>query len=417
MLTQQFIINSFYIFFTSTIFIKITLLLLNIKNIRLHFKNTPKQYSDIITNEQHQKAQSYTIEKNKLSIISIIVQSLILITWLSTSLLNELIVFFETFSESNITNGVFILFSFSFINSVISFPISVYSTFCIEEKYGFNKTTPALFLQDLLKQFLVGIVIGLPFIFGILTIFYKLGNLWWLYSWCFIIVFQFVMIWAYPKFISPLFNKFHPLDDEELSKSIDKLSKKTNIFFKDYYVMNASLRSAHGNAYFTGFGKNKRIVFFDTLLETLNSNEVTSVLAHELGHLDRKHILKSILISSLFMFIGLFVLGQLSTNNDFFQAFNLKSNQKYTALLLFSIIIPYYTYLITPLASWFSRKNEYEADEFAATHASSKALKTALLKMYKDNSSTLTPHKLYAFFYYSHPAADERIHFLEKFKS
>jgi STE24 endopeptidase len=229
--------------------------------------------------------------------------------------------------------------------------------------------------------------------------------------------FQFIMIWAYPKFIAPLFNKFSKLDDEDLTQEIDKLSKRCDINFKDYFVMNASLRSSHGNAYFTGFGKNKRIVFFDTLLKSLNVDEVVSVLAHELGHLKKKHIIKSIIMSSAFLFIGLFILGQLYNSPKLFEAFSLSTNEAYMALLLFVLIAPYYTFLLTPLMSWLSRKNEFEADEFAATHASAKKLITALLKMYKDNSSSLTPHPTYSKFYYSHPPAKERIDFLKKFST
>jgi STE24 endopeptidase len=377
----------------------------------------PLQYSDIITLEEHQKAQNYTVSKNKLSIVTIILHCIVLLAWIETPLLRNLILLIQELELNAITTGVCLIFSFSFINSLIDFPTSIYSTFKIEEQYGFNKMTPALYLKDLLKNFVISLVIGIPFLYAFIYILYGLGEFWWLYSWVFILIFQFSIIWAYPKFIAPLFNKFNRLTDEQLELQINELAKKTNLHFKDYYVMDASIRSSHGNAYFTGFGKNKRIVFFDTLLKTLESNEVIAVLAHELGHLYKKHILKSIISSSLFLFIGLYILGQLSQSPAFFSAFSIESNDKYTALLLFMLVVPYYTYLMTPISSWFSRKNEFEADEFAATHASAKCLITALLKMYKDNSSTLTPHPFYSKFYYSHPPADERIEFLQQFKS
>ncbi|MBT4792506.1 MAG: M48 family metallopeptidase, partial [Halobacteriovoraceae bacterium] len=348
---------------------------------------------------------------------SIIIESIVLIVWLETGLLNQLLSIIAQVSSSPVMQGVCFIFAFMLISSIFSLPESLYSTFVIEEKFGFNKMTPALFLKDMLKQFLLAAIIGLPFLFITLKILYGLGSLWWLYTWAFIIVFQFIMIWAYPKFIAPLFNKFTKMEDEELIQNINSLSDRCDVNFKDYYIMNASIRSSHGNAYFTGFGKNKRIVFFDTLLKSLEQNEVVSVLAHELGHLKRKHILKSIILSSLFMLAGLFVLGQLYIMPSFFQAFNFQSNEPYLAMLLFMLISPFYTFLLTPFFSWLSRRNEFEADEFAATFASAKALITALLKMYKDNSSTLTPHPVYSKFYFSHPPAKERIEFLNSFPS
>jgi STE24 endopeptidase len=417
MLNNHLILTSFYFFFGVTILTKIALLLLNIKNIKKHSKSVPKQYSEIIGLEDHQKAQSYTAAKNNLSIVSILLQSIILLCWIQTPLLRSLVQMTQDLGLNTVMTGVCLIFAFSFINSIIEFPIGLYSTFVIEENYGFNKMTPALYIKDLFKNLLISILIGLPFLYAFIQILYGLGQYWWLYSWVFILVFQFTIIWAYPKFIAPFFNKFTKLDDEELKKDINELSKRSNIHFKDYFVMNASIRSSHGNAYFTGFAKNKRIVFFDTLLKTLESSEVIAVLAHELGHLHKKHILKSIVSSSIFLFIGLYILGVLASSPEFFKAFSIQSDDKYTALLLFMLIVPYYTYLMTPISSWFSRKNEFEADEFAATHASAKSLISALLKMYKDNSSTLTPHPYYSKFYYSHPPADERIEFLNKFDS
>ncbi len=417
MLTADFINYSFLIFFSITIIIKITLLILNIKNIKDHANEVPKEFSEIITIDDHKKAQNYTIAKNNFNILGIIFHAIILMVWLKTDCLNLLHSYVTSMIDGNILQGVAFILSFSIINSIISIPESLYSTFVIEEKFGFNKMTPKIFIQDLMKQFVLSMVIGVPFLSLILWILYSLGANWWIYTWVFIICFQFLIIWAYPKFIAPLFNKFTKLDDEKLIEEISGLSKKTDIQFKDYFIMNASIRSSHGNAYFTGFGKNKRIVFFDTLLKSLAHNEVVSVLAHELGHLKKKHILKSIITSSILLLIGLFILGQVYNNPALFEAFGIKTNQAYMALLVFTLIIPYYTFLMTPISSWMSRKNEFEADEFAATYASAKALISALLKMYKDNSSTLTPHPIYSKFYFSHPPAKERIEFLNKFSS
>lgn len=415
MTTANIIHTSFLLFFSVTIIIKIILLLLNIYHMKKNFSQVPSEFSETINLEEHQKAQNYTITKNKFSLLSLFFHGTILLCWLETNALNILYQWVLQLANSPIYQGVIFIIVFSILNSIISLPESIYNTFVIEEKFGFNKTTPKLFIKDLLKQFVVSIIIGAPFLYFVLSILYHLGDSWWLYTWGFILIFQFIIIWAYPKFIAPLFNKFSELDDNELIREVNNLSSKCDVHFKDYYVMNASLRSAHGNAYFTGFGKNKRIVFFDTLLKSLQKEEVISVLAHELGHFKRKHILKSIVMSSIFLLIGLFVLGKLYNNPNFFQAFNFEVTEPYIAVLLFSLISSYYTFLFTPISSWLSRKNEFEADEFAATYASAKKLISALLKMYKDNSSSLTPHPLFSKFYYSHPPAKERIDFLNTF--
>lgn len=415
MLTPENIHLSFIIFFSITLLVKIVLLVLNIYHIKANFGQVPNEFADTIGLEDHQKAQNYTVAKNKLSLFSLIFHGIILLAWLETGLLKDLFVSVTSFTEDSVYQGVIFILLFSLINGVLSIPESLFSTFIIEEKFGFNKTTPILFIKDLVKQFVISLIIGIPFLYFILEILYGLGDNWWLYTWGFILSFQFIMIWAYPKFIAPLFNKFSELDDKELISDVAALSERCDVQFKDYYVMNASLRSSHGNAYFTGFGKNKRIVFFDTLLSSLQTDEVISVLAHELGHFKRKHIFKMIVSSSFFLLVGLFILGQLYNHQAFFTAFGFETNEPYVALLLFSLISSYYTFLFTPVSSWLSRKNEFEADEFAATHASAKKLITALLKMYKDNSSSLTPHPLYSKFYYSHPPAKERIDFLNKF--
>lgn len=415
MLNSELIYNSFLFFFALTILVKVVLLLLNMQYVQSNFNEVPAEFQEVIDIKDHQKAQNYTVSKNKMSIFSIILHSTILMLWLGTGVLETLNSWTSQFSTSPITQGVIFIFIFSLINSIVSIPESLYSTFVLEEKYGFNKTTPKIFMIDLLKQFFVSIIIGVPFLYLILFLLYSLGQFWWFYTWGAIIAFQFIIIWAYPKFIAPLFNKFTKLEDDDLKSAISNLSQKTDIKFQDYFVMNASIRSAHGNAYFTGFGNNKRIVFFDTLLKTLSTTEVIAVLAHELGHLKKKHIIKSIVIGSLFLLAGLFVLGQLYNQIEFFNAFNFSQEEPYIALLLFMLIVPYYTYLFTPINSWFSRKNEFEADEFAATNANPKDLISALLKMYKDNSSTLTPHPVYSKFYFSHPPAKERVEFLNKF--
>lgn len=406
---------SFYLFFATTLSIKIILLLLNIKNIKLHSQKVPVDFQEHITQDDHVKAQKYTLTKNKFAIFSIFIDALVALIWLKGGALNLLVNWSSSLELSLISQGVLLFSSFLLISSILSIPESLYTTFVIEEKYGFNKTTPKMFVLDMLKQALLFCVILVPFLYAIIYILSALGSMWWLYMWGFIILFQMVILWAYPKFIAPLFNKFTKLDDEELREKINILSKKISLKFQDYYVMDASIRSSHGNAYFTGFGQNKRIVFFDTLLKTLSSNQVIAVLAHELGHMKKKHIMQTLIISSLTMFTGLFILGQVYQSEVLFTTFGVQSNQSYVALLIFLLIVPYYSFLLTPVSAWFSRRNEFEADEFAATNADPKDLIDALLRMYKDNSSTLTPHPSYSKFYYSHPPAKERVDFLKGF--
>ena len=415
MITAEFIQTSFLIFFAIAIAVKLTLLFLNISHIKKHMQIVPEKFKAKISLKDHIKAQKYTLAKSYLSLASIIFNGAILLFWLFAGGLNYLGLKLNSFfpQGDSIWFGIIFILSYSIVNSLISLPISLYSTFVIEEKFGFNKTTFRLYIVDAFKQLILSLVIGVPLIFALLSFVTKAGDLWWFYAWAFMMLFQFVLIWAYPKFIAPLFNKFYPLENEELSNDIKSLTDKCELSFKEYYVMNASIRSSHGNAYFTGFGKNKRIVFFDTLIETLSKNEVLAVLAHELGHFKKKHILKSIIIGTISMFIGFYILGVLFKLPAFFKAFNVYTDESYMALLLFMLVSPAYTFLLTPLSSFFSRKNEYEADTFAAENTDANDLISALLKMYKDNSSSLTPHPWYSKFYYSHPPADERVTFLE----
>lgn len=414
MFDSEFIQVSFIIFFITAMVVKLALSTLNIRHIKKHMQIVPEKFKEKISLEDHIKAQKYTLAKSYTSLVSILVHGALLMYWLFGGGLNWLHNELEVILPFNtIWFGIFFIFTYSFINSILSLPLSLYSTFVIEEKFGFNKTTPKLYIIDSLKQFVLSLLIGIPLLFALLSFVEKSGDLWWFYAWAFMMLFQFILIWAYPKFIAPLFNKFSPLDNNELSSDIKNLTDKCELTFKEYYVMNASIRSSHGNAYFTGFGKNKRIVFFDTLIETLSKNEVLAVLAHELGHFKKKHILKSILLGTISMFIGFYILGVLYQSPEFFKAFNANNQESYWALLLFMLVTPAYTFLLTPLSSFFSRKNEYEADTFAAENTDAKDLISALLKMYKDNSSSLTPHPWYSKFYYSHPPADERVSFLE----
>lgn len=414
MKNSEILLYSFLLFLVSVTLFKLYLSMRNVSHIDKNLSQVPPEFQDVVGHDDHLKAGKYTIAKSKFGQISMLFSTLLTVFWLFFGGLAKLDSLVSNLGYNQLMTGVILIIGFSVIQSIITLPFTIYSTFVVEEKFGFNKTTPKLFIIDLIKGGLISIVIGVPLIFTILWIFGSLGTFWWFYTWLFLISFQIVMVWAYPKFISPLFNKFSPVTDQELTKEIDELCSRAEVDFKDYYLMDASKRSSHGNAYFTGFGKNKRIVFFDTLIKTLNVEETIAVLAHELGHFKKKHIHQSILISFFSMLVAFYILGVLSSSDYFFEAFNLE-NSNAIALLLFMLITPYYTYFLTPIGSWFSRKNEFEADEFAAKNAKAQDLISALLKMYRDNSSTLTPDPVFSKFYFSHPPAKERIEFLSRF--
>lgn len=408
---------SFYLFAIIGLIIKLVLNFKNIQYIAKHSNTVPDMFKDKINIEDHKKAASYSIKKLNFSNSTTIIHFLLLLLWVPVGGLNQLDKFTRSFNLTELETGLVFFLLYILISTLISLPEGIYSTFVIEEKFGFNKTTPKLYFLDFFKQIILSFALGAPIIYGLLYLMSFLGDQWWLYAWAFITIFQFVLIWAYPKFIAPLFNKFTLLENDDLKGQIESLSKKIDLNFKDYYVMNASLRSSHGNAYFTGFGKNKRIVFFDTLLSTLTNSEVMAVLAHELGHLKKKHITKSLFFGVLFMGIGFYILGYLLNSHEFFTAFGNSKSSSHMALMLFSFLTPIYTFLLTPVSSWLSRKNEFEADTFATTYTDGDELISALIKMYKDNSSSLTPSPIYTKFYYSHPPAIERVNFINSLKS
>lgn len=387
----------------------------NIKHIGKNFNQVPQEFADKITLEDHQKAARYSMEKLNKGQLFNFLGYIILIGWTLLGGLDVLNSWITSLELSPTLTGTVFILAFSFINSILSLPESLYTTFVIEEKYGFNKTTLKIFFTDMIKSSILGLIIGTPLIYGILWIMDSLGEYWWAYAWAFLSIFQLLLMWIYPTFIAPIFNKFTELEEGEVKDRILALLDRVDFTSKGLFVMDASRRSGHGNAYFTGFGKNKRIVFFDTLINSLNAKEVEAVLAHELGHFKRKHILKMMIKAFVFSFIGLFILGQLMQTAWFFEMHGVHSGETYMALTLFLLVSGIYTFFITPISSWTSRKYEFEADEFASKNSDPQELINALVKMYKDNASTLTPDPLYSAFYHSHPPALTRVKFLETF--
>ena len=311
-------------------------------------------------------------------------------------------------------HGTVVVLSTFLLVSLIGLPLSLWRTFGVEARFGFNRMTVGLFIADLFKGLLLGLLLGGPLVFVILLLMERAGSLWWLYAWFVWLAFTVLITWAWPTLIAPLFNKFTPLSDEALKQRAEALLQRCGFSSRGVFVMDGSRRSVHGNAYFTGVGRSKRIVFFDTLLERLQVAEVEAVLAHELGHFRLHHVRWRLVLSLAFGLLGLALLGFLAQWPDFYRAFGIGTPSAHAALLLFVFVLPVFTYFTTPLGAWWSRKHEFEADEFAAEFADARQLAAALVKLYRDNATTLTPDRLHSAFYDSHPPALVRISRLQQ---
>lgn len=369
----------------------------------------PGLFAGKISLPAHQKAADYTQAKVGLNIISIVIDVAVLLAFTLGGGINWLDQVWRGFLGEGLTSGVAIIASVVIIGGLIDLPLSLYRTFKLEASFGFNKMTLKLFLGDLLKQGLLAVAIGAPIILAALWMMERLGEQWWLYAWVAWSGFNLFLLAVYPTWIAPLFNKFTPLDNADLKGRIERLMSKCGFQSSGLFVMDGSLRSSHGNAYFTGFGRNKRLVFFDTLLNALDGNEIEAVLAHELGHFKRRHVIKRIVLTFVGSFIFLWLLAQLMNAPWFFSGLGVQHQSTALALILFFLALPVFTYLLHPIASYYSRKQEFEADAYAAQQSDAKDLVSALVKLYKDNASTLTPDPLHSAFYDSHPPAAARI--------
>ncbi|MDE2427240.1 MAG: M48 family metallopeptidase [Burkholderiales bacterium] len=385
----------------------------HIRHILLHRAAVPAEFAEKIPLAAHQKAADYTIAKTKLDLILLLFNSAVLIGFTLFGGLQWLSVTVLKLTGPGMTYQIALLAAFGIISSVLELPFSYYSQFVLEEKFGFNKMTLALFFGDMLKSTLLGVVIGLPLIWVVLSLMEKSGSLWWLYAWMVWSGFQLLMMLIYPSVIAPLFNKFTPLEDDSLRSRIEGLMQRVGFASKGLFVMDGSKRSAHGNAYFSGFGASKRIVFFDTLLARLAPQEIEAVLAHELGHFKLKHIVKRMVVIFGVSLAFLALLGFLKEQVWFYTGLGvnpmLLASNDAMALILFMLSLPVFTFVFSPLTSISSRKHEFEADAFAAKHTKADDLVAALVKLYEDNASTLTPDPLHSAFYDSHPPASVRI--------
>jgi STE24 endopeptidase len=381
-----------------------------IQHVQAHRGTVPERFRETISLASHQKAADYTVAKGSLNMVHLLVEAGVLLALTLGGGLNALDQFWRgILPDSEVWRGLALIVSVVVITAVIDLPFSWRRTFGIEARFGFNRMTPKLFFVDLLKQTLLGTLIGVPLVLAALWMMQSLGARWWLWAWSAWMLFNVVMLAVYPTVIAPLFNKFTPLANAELKDRIERLLQRCGFEAKGLFVMDGSTRSSHGNAYFTGFGKTKRIVFFDTLLNSLNGSEIEAVLAHELGHFKRKHVIKRIALTFVMSFVFLLLLGYLMREPWFFSGLGVATPSSAMALVLFALVLPLFTFLLHPLSAMYSRKQEFEADEYAAQNANASDLVSALVKLYQDNASTLTPDPLHSAFYDSHPPAAMRI--------
>lgn len=384
-----------------------------INHVRAHKDQVPAVFAQQIGLSSHQRAADYTIARKRFSIFEGLFDTGILL-WLTLG--GGITLLYQTVSsyvDNSFMAQIAFVVVFGLLMGLVGIPFSIYKQFKIEADFGFNRMTFGLFVSDLIKGSLIGAVMGLPLVALIIYFMDQAGSIWWLWAWGVWALFNLLIMWVFPTWIAPLFNKFSPLDDPELAQRIQLLAKRCDFTVKDLFVMDGSKRSAHGNAYFTGFGKSRRIVFFDTLLARLTPSEIEAVLAHELGHFKHNHITKRMVTALGGSFVLFALLGWLSGSPWFFTQLgvNLEATGTHpaVALILFLMVVPVFTFPLTPLTSYLSRRDEFQADAFATAQANSSDLVHALVKLYDDNAATLTPDPIHSAYYDSHPPAAIRI--------
>ncbi|CAK0755607.1 STE24 endopeptidase [Gammaproteobacteria bacterium] len=375
-----------------------------------HRAAVPEAFRDRIPLDAHQKAADYTVAKTRLLRVEEVIGAVLLLLWTLGGGLNAIDHYWSTALPSPLWAGTAFVVSIALIMSILDLPLALYRTFVLEERFGFNRITPRIFITDTIKQILLFALFGIPLAWVVLWLMDSAGPAWWLYTWATWMGFGLFMTWAYPTLIAPLFNQFTPLADEELRTRVVALMERCGFRTDEVFVMDSSRRSSHGNAYFTGFGNHKRIVFFDTLLESLSPLQVEAVLAHELGHFRRHHVFKRWLLIGTISLVGLAALGHLIHQPSFYQGLGVDTPSSHAALVLFLLVVPLFALFVQPLLAYVLRAHEFEADDFACrTTEAPYALREALLRLYRENAGTLTPDPLYSAFYDSHPPAPIRI--------
>ncbi|MCU0920499.1 MAG: M48 family metallopeptidase [Burkholderiaceae bacterium] len=386
------------------------------RHVAAHRDQVPPAFAATVTLDAHRRGADYTLAKGRFGLLATAFGALVLLGWTLLGGLDALnLAMLEAVQPrfGNMAYQLALLAAFALIGGALDLPFELYSTFRVEQRFGFNRMTPRLFIADLLKNAAVGALIGLPLAALILWIMGAAGTLWWLWAWGAWVAFNLVLLVLYPTVIAPLFNKFEPLADVALKERVQALMQRCGFAAKGLFVMDGSRRSAHANAYFTGLGASKRVVFFDTLLQRLSPGEVEAVLAHELGHFSHRHVQKRMLGIFGFSLLALALLGWLSTLAPFYEGLGVTPNlgvpNDALALLLFMLALPPFAFFVSPMLAHFSRRHEFEADAYACAQASGQDLANALLKLHEDNAATLTPDPVYVRFYYSHPPASERL--------
>jgi STE24 endopeptidase len=411
--------NSFSIVFilalATTTATRLWLAARHIRHVRANRERVPPAFASVIDLEAHQKAADYTGAKTRLSAAAIAFDALVLVLLTFGGVLQWLDGVAASAFGNEIVQGTAFVALLVVLTTALELPFGLYRTFVIETRFGFNKMTFAMWLADLLKHALLGALLGLPLVLAVLWLMDRMGELWWLYVWMVWVAFNTLVLAIYPTFIAPLFNRFSPMQEGELKKRIEQLIERCGFTSKGLFVMDGSKRSTHGNAYFTGFGKSKRIVFFDTLINRLDPPEIEAVLAHELGHFRLRHVLKRLAWTFAVSLGLLWVLGAVRDLPWFFEGLGVAyPATDAMALALFFLAVPVFTFALQPFMAMYSRKHEFEADKYAALFAPARDLVRALVKLYKDNASTLTPDPLHSAFYDSHPPAAVRIARLEQ---
>lgn len=409
--------TQFTLFFVAalalTTLVKLWLARRHLAHIAAHRAEVPEAFRAKVSLAEHHKAADYTSAKTRFGIVGALFDATLLLAFTVMGGIQFVADLCNGWFDGEMARGVATIVSVLLLSSLLEAPFGLYRTFVIEERFGFNKMTFALYLKDAFKGLLLGAALGLPLLFGVLWLMSAMGDYWWLYVWLVWMAFNLLVLFIYPTFIAPMFNKFTPLQDEAMKARIEALLAKCGFASSGLFVMDGSRRSAHGNAYFTGFGKTKRIVFFDTLLARLSGNEVEAVLAHELGHFKRRHVIKRIAATFAMSLGFLWLLGQLMQTGWFYEGLGVTTHTTALALLLFFMVLPVFSFLLHPLMSAYSRKHEFEADAYAAQQTDKNDLVNALVKLYQDNAATLTPDPLYSKFYDSHPPATVRIAHLQ----
>jgi STE24 endopeptidase len=382
----------------------------HVRHVRVRRGEVPEEFAASVSLAAHQKAADYTVAKTRLGVVDTLVSAALLVAFTLGGGLQLLFdLWAQAFDPGGYAHGIALILSVALVTGAVDLPFAIVRTFGIEARFGFNRMTPRLFVADLLKQLALGLALGVPLLFGVLWLMAKMGANWWLYVWVTWMAFNLLILLIYPTLIAPLFNKFSPLEDATLKERIERLLAKCGFRSRGLFVMDGSKRSSHGNAYFTGFGAAKRIVFFDTLLSRLAPPEVEAVLAHELGHFKLRHVWKRVAWLFLASLAFLALLGWLIDRPWFYAGLGVESRSTAMALLLFFMAAPVFAFLLHPLGSLYSRKHEYEADAYAARYSDAGDLVHALVKLYQDNAATLTPDPVHSAFYDSHPPAALRI--------